>query len=260
LLGNHNTLQNKNLFFFPSFSLVYNMFSNIKLKTTWNISNRLPSFTDLYYTTETHNANELLQPERSKSIDFNVGYKTYFLEFSLTGFLMYGRNMIDWIREQGDTKWASWNHTEVNKQGIETFLLLNFGYITSLIDNISISYNRINQECDSKGLESRYTLNYLRDKLTFQLNHKKFKQLELNWNFRYQKRMGTFRKYENGIDLGLVPYPDFSILDLRITYNYKRSTFFLDINNLYDTYYFDLGNVPQAGFRLLGGLSYKIYK
>jgi len=69
--------------------------------------------------------------------------------------------------------------------------------------------------------------------------------------------MGEFRLYEGSTDMGLVPYPAFSTLDLKLQYELRHIAFNLNINNIYDTYYFDAGNVPQAGFWLIGGISYK---
>ncbi|MDR1814369.1 MAG: TonB-dependent receptor [Tannerella sp.] len=267
LLANYNTLQGDHLRFYPSASVAYRPAEPLKLNATWSRSSRLPTFTDLFYTTETHNANESLQPERSESFDLALAYRKGILDLSLTGYIMYGRNMIDWVREPGETKWASWNHTEVDKQGLEARATLNFqtgnhGTLNPLrwnlkLQTLSVSYSRQNQDCDTKGLESRYTLNYLRDKLTATLNHSILNNLTASWNFRYQKRMGEFRLYEGSTDMGLVPYPAFSTLDLKLQYELRHIAFNLNINNIYDTYYFDAGNVPQAGFWLIGGISYK---
>jgi iron complex outermembrane receptor protein len=250
VLANYNTLQNDGFRLYPSAKIAYSPVNQLKIYATWSRSSRLPTFTDLYYTTETHNANETLEAERSESFDLALKYRADFFEVTLTGYIMNGRNMIDWVRSAGETKWASWNFTEVNKQGIEAELKFPFG--------VSVSYARMNQDCDSKGLESRYTLNYLRDKLNINYKHKIINHLTASWNFRYQNRMGEFSKYEEGKDVGLKPFPPFSTLDLKLMYAIKKIMLHIDLNNLYDTHYYDIGNVPQAGFWLTGGISYKL--
>ncbi|MDR2384934.1 MAG: TonB-dependent receptor [Tannerella sp.] len=248
ILANYNTLQNDGFHLFPSASIAYLPADRIKIYTSWSRSSRLPTFTDLYYTTETHNANETLQAERSESFDLALKYRNTCFEVTLRGYVMNGRNMIDWVRSAGETKWASWNFTEVNRQGVEAELKFPFG--------LTASYTRMNQNCDSKGFESRYTLNYLRDKLTANYKCKIIDDnLTASWNFRYQDRTGEFRRYENGIDKGLQPFPPFSTLDLRLAYAIKNITVNLDLNNIYNTHYYDIGNVPQAGFWLIGGIS-----
>jgi iron complex outermembrane receptor protein len=260
VLMNHNTIQ-RGLHFYPSVSLAYRPGNAFRVYTTWSRSTRMPTFTDLYYTTETHLANEKLKSEHSESVDLGVKYNHPFVTASLVGYLMWGRNIIDWVRESGDAKWASWNLTELDKQGVEAELTFHAGRKWQSLGErttLTINYARMNQTCDTRGLESRYSLNYLRDKCTAQLSHSIFKGLSASWYFRVQKRMGTFRKYEDGADMGLQPYPSFSTADLRLNYELSQWKFHLNLNNLYDTHYYDTGNVPQAGFWLIGGVSYTL--
>ncbi|MDR1746820.1 MAG: TonB-dependent receptor [Tannerella sp.] len=259
-LMNHNTLLN-GVSFYPSVSLAYKPFSTVRIYAVWSRSTRMPTFTDLFYTTETHNANEQLRPERSESVDLGIKYNHLFLTAYFTGYLMRGRDIIDWVRESGEEKWASWNLTEINKQGVEAGIIIRPAEHWRTLDkrwNLAVQYARMNQTCDSKGLESKYSLNYLRDKLTAQLFCPLYKGLAAAWHFRFQKRMGVYRRYENGTDAGLYPYPAFSTLDLKLNYVFKQFTFYVNMNNLYDTQYYDIGNVPQAGFWLMGGITYRI--
>lgn len=257
---NHNTLLDK-LRFYPSVSAAYRPNHALKIYATWSQSTRVPTFTDLYYTTETHHANEQLKPERSESVDLGVKYNTSFISAYLTGYLMWGHDVIDWVREPGEEKWASWNMTELDKQGLEagvTFRLGNQWPVLGRQTNFSVNYTRMQQTADSKGLESKYSLNYLRDKLTMQLHHPVCKNLSAGWYFRFQKRMGSYRKYEGATDLGLHSYPSFSTLDLKLNYVYRKFNFYVNLNNVYDMHYYDIGNIPQAGFWLMGGATYRL--
>lgn len=260
LLANYNTLQDDKLRFYPSASIAYRPINPLKVYTTWSRSSRLPTFTDLYYTTETHNANETLRAERSESFDLGINFRHKYFDITLVGYIMNGRNMIDWVREPDSEIWASWNHTEVDKRGVETQIRIPLQSFTDILGSsasLSLGYARMYQDCDTKGLESKYTLNYLRDKITAKLNHKIYKGLSASWNFRYQNRMGSYRKYKEGADKGLRSYPSFSTVDLKLYYEYNRLTFNLNFNNLYNTHYYDIGNIPQPGFWLIGGIKYK---
>ena len=258
VLANYNTLQNDKLRFYPSASISYKPVDVLKIYATWSRSSRLPTFTDLYYTTETHNANETLQAERSESFDLGVSYKHKYFNITVVGYIMNGRDMIDWVRNPGEEKWASWNHTEVDKQGVEAQIKIPLQPLAAFLENssLSLSYARMYQQCDTKGLESKYTLNYLRDKFTAGLNHNIYKGLSANWNLRFQDRMGSYRRYEEGTDKGLHPYPSFSTLDLKFYYEYKKLTFSLNFNNLYNTRFYDIGNIPQPGLWIIGGLKF----
>jgi iron complex outermembrane receptor protein len=260
VLMNRNTIQ-QGMHFYPSVSLAYRPDEAFKVYATWSRSSRMPTFTDLYYTTATHSANERLKSERSESIDLGIKYDHPFVSISLTGYLMWGRDIIDWVREAGEEKWASWNLTALDKQGVEAGLTFRPGYKWPSLGEhttLAVNYARMNQTCDTKGFESRYSLNYLRDKCSVQLSHSLFKGLSANWYFRIQKRMGMFRRYGNGVDMGLQSYPAFSTADLKLNYSFGQWNFHLNLNNLYDTYYYDMGNVPQAGFWLAGGVGYRL--
>lgn len=258
-LMNYNTLTDA-VRFYPSVSAAYRPAEGLKIATTWSQSTRMPTFTDLYYTQETHHANEHLKPERSESVDLGVTYDRPLVSAYVKGFLMWGRDMIDWVRTSGDAKWASWNLTEVDKQGVEIGATLRPGqqWPTLGHSELSISYARMNQTADSKGLESKYLLNYLRDKLTVQLRHPVYRNFSAAWHFRLQKRMGSYRRFEGGADAGLHPYPAFSVLDLKLNYKLRNVDLHVNLNNLYDTQYYDVGNVPQAGFWLMGGVTYRL--
>ena len=71
--------------------------------------------------------------------------------------------------------------------------------------------------------------------------------------------MGSYLKYENLMATTKQPYSAYSILDLQINWDIKQNLkLFTNINNLYNTHYFDLGNIPQPGFWMMAGISYTI--
>jgi len=262
VLINHNTLEDGKYRFFPSASIAYRPDDKINIYTTWGNSTRMPSFTELYYSTETHQSNENLKPERSQSLDLGFKYKDSFINAYLTGYLMWGRDIIDWIRIErgGRPVSASWNHTQVNTQGFEMGIRLRLTDLIPMLGNntsLSFDYARMHQDCDTQGQNSLFKLNYLRDKFTTTLNHHIYKGFSAGWYFRYQKRMGMYKVYENAKDTGrLTPYRAFSTLDLRLNYQHQDISLHLNLNNLYDTRHNDMANIPQPGFWLTGGISY----
>lgn len=258
VLLNHNSLTD-DVQFFPSVSAAYQPNTKIKIYTTWGKGTRMPTFTDLYYTTETHTGNETLKPERSESVDLGFKYTDRLFTAYVTGYLMWGRNMIDWVKEKPKDKWSSWNLTELNKQGIDMGIKFKIGEVVPLFgknSTLAVDYTRIHQNRNDISLISNYALNYLRDKFTAQFNHRIYENLSASWHFRYQKRMGSYLKYEDLKPVIQKPFSAFSTLDLKINYFYRNFNFTVNLNNIYDTDYFDLGNIPQPGFWLTGGVSY----
>ena len=257
VLMNHNTLLSGKYKFYPTMSVSYRPVDKFNISASWSKSTRMPTFTDLYYTTETHNGNSGLKPEKSESLDLNLKYNNSFFSAYLTGFLLWGRDMIDWVKV--DEKWASWNMTKIDTKGVEMGVKFRLGDLLPALGqqaSLSLDYARMHQSSNTLDFVSLYSLNYLRDKFTAQFHHEIYKGFSAGWYFRFQKRMGVYEKYENLEKVGNEPYPAFTTLDLKLNYKYKDVLFNLSMNNLYDTHYFDRGNIPQAGFWLMGGINY----
>ncbi len=261
VLANTNTSLHQGYKLYPSISAGYRVSPQWKFFSSWSKATRMPSFTELFYTTNTtHIGNPNLKPEYSESFEVGVNYGNRFLKAYLTGFLMQGKNLIDWVKYgDSETVWYSINHTTINKKGLEVGVKLSMKELIEALPkgtSLQLDYARLNQSKDAGTLVSNYVLNNLRDKFTARLELPILKNLSTTWNFRWQKREGTYEKYENLVKVGDEPYPTFSTLDLQVNYKPKsKLTLFANVNNLYNTHYFDIGNVPQAGFWAMGGIS-----
>lgn len=262
LLINHNSLQDGKYSFLPSASASYSPTRHLKLHTSWSKSTRMPTFTDLWYTQETHTANENLKAERTESWELGVKYNNDFMSAYATGYLSWGRNIIDWIKENPEQKkWSSWNHTKIDTKGIELGAKFDLFYFWKDLGKqtyLKIDYSQMTQDVDAKNLISLYSTNYLKSKVTTQLNHKIFENFSAGWYFRFQNRAGSYIKYVDLKPAQTEEYQPYSTLDLKLTYEMKSAKVYINLNNLYNTRYYDLGNVPQAGFWLMGGISYQL--
>lgn len=260
VLMNHNTLLNGRYRFYPAVSATYRPADKINISSSWSKSMRMPTFTDLYYKTLTHDTSNNLKPEKSESLELGAKYNSYFFSAYVTGFFLWGRDIIDWVKEKPtDEKWTSWNMSKIDTKGVEMGVKFRLGNLLPALgesSSLALDYARMNQSGNTKDLISIYSLNYLRDKFTAKFNHQIYEGFSAGWYFRFQKRMGTYEKYEDLKKVGDEHYPAFSTLDLKMNYEYKDLLFNLSLNNLYDTHYFDRGNIPQAGFWLMGGVSY----
>lgn len=259
ILYNYTTLDKKGKFY-PSLSISYRPIESLKIHSSWDKSTRLPTFTELYYTTITHESNDKLKSEKSESVELGLSYTKGNFKAYTTGFMMWGRNIIDWVKIDinGEKKTASWNHTRIDTKGIEAGIQYRLGSILPFLGeeaSIKIDYTRMHQTFDTQQFSSKFALCYLRDKFTTQLNHHIIKNLSLNWYFRVQKRMGEFTLNEGKPDEHKKAFPTYSRLDLKLNYKWDKTNLFINCENIYDTQYFDLANIPQAGFWLSGGIN-----
>lgn len=261
LLANYNTSFADDAGLYPSVNAAYRLTPHWKIFASWNNATRMPTFTDLYYKGKTHKGNSDVRPEKSVSLELGIKYVHPALSASANGFYMKGVNLIDWVKHHPDSLWESRNLTDLDKSGFETDFTLDIAKIFPEMSGVRLrlGYMFMRQTKEASGLISNYVMDYLKHKFTAGLSHPVYKNLSADWQFRLQDRDGSYTKYENGQTTGAeTSYKPFSILDVKFNWKIDKANLFLNINNLFDTYYFDLGNVPQPGIWITGGVQYKL--
>lgn len=260
-LLNYNTAMADRFDFYPALNGSFRATDRLSLYASWNKATRMPTFTDLYYTTATHIGNSDLEAEQSEALETGIKYNHPVVNGSLALFYMKGKNMIDWVKASPEALWESRNHTRLNKQGFEAGLNLN---LTSWLGQdqplraLSVGYMYIDQERVKDKLISNYTLNHLRHKVTAGLHHEVVKQLTLSWHFRWQQRVGSYVQYVDLKPGEQVEYAPFALLDVKANYALSHANLFLHANNIFNTTHVDFGNIPQPGFWLSGGVSVQL--
>ena len=221
----------------------------------------MPTFTDLYYTTATHIGNTNLASERSEALEAGTKFRNSYVNSYLTAFYMKGRNMIDWIKPDAESLWQSANHSSINKSGVEVGTSANLKAIFGTkqpFQSLDIGYMHLNQNLIESNYISNYTLNHLRHKLTASLQHQVAGNLSLSWHFRWQDRAGSYIQYQELKPGERANYKPFSVVDLNANYKLNKWNIYINANNLFNTAYLDLGNLPQPGIWLMGGIRYTI--
>lgn len=255
-LLNHNTAVVDKFNLYPALNASYRPSEPLKLYASWNKATRMPTFTDLYYTRDTHIGNSDLEAESSEAFEVGLKYTHPIIRGSIAAFYTKGRNMIDWVKSVPEAKWESRNHTKINTKGVETSVGLDlkewFG-ASQPLRSFSIGYMYLDLNMVESELISNYTLNPLRHKFTAALHHDVVKNLTLSWNFRWQERSGSYVEYVNLQPGTQVNFKPFSILDVKANYKLRRVTLFVNANNIFNTTHVDFGNIPQPGFWLSGG-------
>ncbi|MDD3187975.1 MAG: TonB-dependent receptor [Fermentimonas sp.] len=257
-LINYNTAVTDKFDFYPAINGTFRATNKLSLYASWNKATRMPTFTDLYYTTATHTGNSNLEAELSEAFEVGAKYNHHIVKGAIAVFNMAGKNMIDWVKPSPEVLWESTNHTQINKKGVETNISFDFKEWlgdNQPINSFNVGYMYIDQERVEDELISNYTLNHLRHKFTAGLHHDLIKNLTLSWNFRWQERNGSYVKYSDLLPGERVDYAPFSILDVKANYKIRNTDFFVNANNIFNSVHVDLGNIPQPGFWLSGGAS-----
>ena len=244
----------------PGLDIRFLLPQKIRLLVSLNRSMRLPTFTDLYYQGPTNVGNPELVPEKATTIDLGVSRKTEQLQVEVKGFYRQGRDLIDWIWLE-DEKWHTLNLTEVNALGSEFHL----GTIPGNIRNSSLSFNKLNLSYTytlltkvSDEVISQYLLDNLKHKVVLSADMTIIRNLSLATRFNFQDRNGDFLMYDAGSGVSTEhPYEPFLLIDMKLTYSFRRYHVFLESSNLLNVDYYDIGNVIQPGRWSIIGIEFR---
>jgi iron complex outermembrane receptor protein len=99
-------------------------------------------------------------------------------------------------------------------------------------------------------LQSQYSLEYLRHKLTASVLMHIMSRLDLNVKYRFQDRMGSYTT----IDGEVRNYHPYSVVDARLSWNADTYNIYIEADNLLSHRYVDYGNVPQPGCWVMAGM------
>ena len=251
---------------YPGVDASYRIGENWKVYASYNSSLRMPSFTELYYSVGGHKADKHLKPEELRAVEGGVGYSSQTITAKANIFYHHARNMIDWVMDtrEAEPVWQSMNHTKVNTLGEELSFSLavsnwQLAVSSEPIANsqkpkaiIQLSYCHLHQQKqETNYLQSQYSLEYLRHKVTAKIGMLLTKRLNLTVSYRWQDRVGEYTTTEGQIE----SYHPYSVVDARLGWNAEHYTLYVEGNNLTNHRYVDYGNVPQPGAWMMTGLT-----
>ena len=241
---------------YPGIDMSYRLGNHWKVYASYNSSLRMPSFTELYYSVGGHKADKYLKPEELNAVEGGVKYLSRLVTASASVFHHHSRNMIDWILDTSvtDPIWESVNHTKVNTMGVETACDIHFHELwpsQQFLQSFHIAYTYLNEDKKAgEHIQSQYSLEYLRHKLTASLQLHLISYLDMGINYRFQDRVGSYTNLEGETK----SYSPYGITDVRLSWNNPRYTVYVEGNNLFDKTYVDYGLVPQPGLWINSGI------
>lgn len=245
---------------YPGIDMSYRLGNHWKVYASYNSSLRMPSFTELYYSVGGHKANKYLKPEELHAVEGGVKYLSRVVTASASVFHHHSRNMIDWILDTSvtDPVWESVNHTKVNTMGFETSFAVDLQQLWTnqqFLKSWRVAYTYLNEDKKAgEHIQSQYSLEYLRHKLTASLQLHLISYLDMGINYRFQDRVGSYTNLEGETK----NYSPYGITDIRLSWNYPRYTVYVEGNNLFDKKYVDYGLVPQPGFWVSVGVTIRL--
>lgn len=229
----------------PGIDFGYQLTDKTRLFGSIGKSFRVPTFTELYYSSPANMGNQNLKPEEAWTFETGISLRLKPLSGNISIFRREGTSLIDWVRNNSDDPWEAQNIARINTNGLEiTFEFDPKFYLSgSPISRIRAGYSFLDSEKDTKKFDSKYLLNYLRHQIILEVEHNLFWQFIQKWKFRYEDR----EFYNNHF-----------IVDTQISLKYKNTDIFINIANLLNTSYSDIGGIPMPGRWIRAGMNIRI--
>ncbi|MGC3977317.1 MAG: TonB-dependent receptor [Paludibacteraceae bacterium] len=231
----------------------YKINNSWKMFTALNSAVRLPTFTELYYSDSYMNGNQDLKPEKSVTLELGATTNIGQLSGNVTLYRRWGNNVIDWIIMSALEKYQSKNMTTVNAIGGD----INAEYIfkRSFLKSINTSYSYIDLDKKAEVYDSKYALDYLKNKIVVGLNHKICENLSAGWNISWNDRTGTYKEYTTKQKTSYKPY---TLFNGKLIWNSKNIDIHFNVNNILNQQYVDYGGLKQPETNYNLGISLKI--
>ena len=233
-----------NLFFYPGMDLGYRLNNNLKLYTNIGFTYRIPTYTDLFYSSPTTLGNENLKLEKALTKEIGLKYLKDDFNFNFSLYQRDASDIIDYVRNNEAEPWQASNIREINTSGFE----LNIGYKFYLgsfrMQTINIGYSNIDDELlETDFAFSRYALNSLKNQITG------------TYTFEINEKIYSTVAYKNAERSDEEKY---TVIDFRTSYKLDKFTLSVILNNILDTEYSETNLVPMPGFNSLIELNYSI--
>ena len=233
-----------NLFFYPGMDLGYRLDNNLKLYTNIGFTYRIPTYTDLFYTSPTTLGNENLKLEKALTKEIGLKYLKDDFNFNFSLYQRDASDIIDYVRNNESEPWQANNIREINTNGFE----LNMGYKFYLgsfrMQTINIGYSNIDDELlETDFTFSRYALNTLKNQITG------------TYTFEINEKIYSTIAYKNAERSNEEKY---TVIDFRTSYKLDKFTLSFILNNILDTEYSETNLVPMPGFNSLVQINYSI--
>ena len=216
---------------FPGFDIGFDFSESFSIYGNFGKTYRIPTYTDLYYKDRTTIGNSELEPENATNSEFGFKFNSDKIVFKTAVFNRKSKNIIDYVKQNENDLWQATNIGLLKTNGLESdiFIKLN-GNI-----NFKFGYAYINDDNYVSNIKfSRYSLNSLKHNFISKVSLKYSKKLYHNIIFRYSERL----------DL-----TNYRIVDTNISYKpfSKNAELYLNLNNIFDQYYWETNLVPMPG-------------
>ncbi len=232
----------------PGADISYRPNDNCRLFFSWNMAMRMPTFTDLYYSGTNIEGNRRLLPEQTMDFSFGTSWQVCRgIKTEIELFYSNKKNMIDWViySEADDETFHSVNF-KMHNFGADICLSIAPQTLLGIsfpIREIAVKYSYIHEK-SHYGItivQSKYAMEYLRNKFVVSCHGHLWKDLNFSLAYRWHDRVGS-----DNVDYGL--------LDGKLSWDTRNYSIFINANNILNHRYYDYLTIPQPRLTIVGGV------
>ncbi len=234
---------------YPGLDLGGNIINGLKWYVNVGKAQRLPTYTDLYYNqANLIIGNSNLKPEQSTSWSGGLKYAYQNSQIQVLVFYRTIDNFIDWVRDDISAPWQPQNFQSVNTFGAsfiyQNTIDFNGTFITKL--GYKLAYNYLNPSIEFPNQQqiSRYAISSLKHQLITHVDIHLGNYFVITPAVRYQER---------------VSYKDYWMTNIRLSFNQKKWTVYIDADNVFNEKVIEAGANPLPGFWSHIGLRYTLF-
>lgn len=243
----------------------------ISIKASAGQSMRLPTFTDLYYTSKAQINNLDLVPEKAITYSLDFSWKRGSWRTGAHAYFRDNRDLIAWVwRDEltvGDKHYTSVWHSEQQSRMHVAGVELSGEYFrkTGFLRRIKASYGFIDSSMESK-MKISSAQDYMRHKAALSAHFAFLRRINFVVTGSVYDRFGSYNEYEFGEDnqpirdengVMIVTQKDFApyfLLDMRLSCDFRKLQLYIDVTNATNTRYCDFGGIYMPGVWATAGV------
>jgi iron complex outermembrane receptor protein len=229
----------------PGINAGYQLSNEVRIFSSYGKAFRIPTFTELFYTSPANMGNPLLIHEQTNNFEIGARYKNNYIQANFALFIKNGNNIIDWVRRSYDEPWRVENVTEIQTRGIELSFSLDSSYIFDYapIRNINFGYTYLNSNRKAGIYESRYLLDHLKHHFVLSISNKLPFSVNQNWILRFEEREHFNSNF---------------IINTQFTKKINHFDIYILLSNIFNSSNFDLSGIPLPGRLISAGVKFHL--
>lgn len=228
---------------FPGIDVGYNI-GSLNLFGNLGYTYRIPTYTDLYYSSPDTVGNANLNPEEALNYELGFRWSGQNFEIHAAAFRRASENLIDYVKENEADLWEARNIQDLTTSGVEVGI--NTRYRLGQINNrLDLGYTYLKDRLEASPVAfSRYSINSLNHHVTANWTAYWAPKVQTQVNYRFAQRNSNL----------VEPY---HVVDANIQWQLSNWRLGAGFYNIFNTEYTETNLVPMPLGHAVGSVSYR---